>query len=119
MNLALLPLPKGPLCSLFIPGFAFQNRRHPALGWENIFGGAVIVQISPSQIYVFWVLLIYSFHAPFHRGSQNTQTIAEVIPLHPGPCRKEPILAPHAKECSMNTGSHMRVHQLGLCPPTA
>lgn len=72
-------------------------------------GRAVIVQIFPSQIYVFWVLLIYSFHAPFHPSSRNTETPIKVIRLHPGPCRKGPIIAPHAKECPMNTGSHMCV----------
>lgn len=65
------------------------------------------MQIFPSQIYVFWVLLIYSFHAPFHPSSRNTETPIKVIRLHPGPRRKEPIIAPHAKECPMNTGPHM------------
>lgn len=119
MDLTLLPLPKVPLCSLSIPGLAFQSTCHPAVGWENNFGRAVMVQIFPSHIGVFWVLLIYSFHSPLHLGSQNTETPIKVIPLRPSPCRKEPIIVPHAEECSMNTGSRSCVHQPGVCLPSA
>lgn len=74
------------------------------------------MQIFPSQIYVFWVLLIYSFHAPFHPSRQNTETPITEIPLHPGPCRKEPIIAPNAEECPVNTGSHTCARPPGMCP---
>ena len=53
--LTLLPLLRGPLCSLSIPTLAFQSRCHRAIGQENNFGRAVMVQIFPSQIYVFGV----------------------------------------------------------------
>lgn len=78
----------------------------------------------PDSDYVFWVLLIYSFHAPFHPSSRNTKTPIKAIPLRPGPCRKGPIIAPMLRVSLMITGFHdcalrARAQLACICPPTA
>lgn len=86
MALTWLPPPRDPLCSLSIPNLAFQSRCH--------FGRAPWCKFSQVRFMSLGFLLIYSFHAPFRPGSQNTETPIKVIPLRPGPCKKEPLLLP-------------------------
>lgn len=121
MDPAFLPLPNEPLCSPSIPGLVFQGGCHPDIGQENKLMGLSLCS-SPSQFWIFGVLLIYSLlfiscTIPLSVwSSQKTETSIKLISLPPGPCRKEPIIASHAQEFLMNADTHVCVRQPGMCP---
>lgn len=82
-------------------------------------GRAVTVQIFPSQSMSLGFCLF--IHSMRHFPEQSEyETPVTVIPLHPSPCRKGPIIAPPVTECPMITGSHECVHsgRVPNRPPT-
>lgn len=117
MDLAFWPPPETLLCSLSIPGLAFQRRCHPAVGRENQLAGLSLCGSSRVRLcllgfaYLFIHLMCHFTRAVRVPGC----LLKSSSPLRPGPCRKEPITAPRATECPRVTGSH-HVCALGTCP---